>query len=66
MGATSVYMATVTAQHRAFVQHDHGQYQRNSTRADLCYKPLPWRHFGLAPLFIAVQKAAMDAPRPTM
>ena len=66
MGATSIYMATVTAQHRALVQHDHGQYQRHSTRADLCCKSLPWCHFGLTPLFMAVQKAATDAPNPTM
>ena len=66
MGATSIYMATVGAQHRALVQHNYRQHQRHSASTYLCYEPLPWRHFGLTPLFIAVQNAAMDAPRPTM
>jgi hypothetical protein len=66
MGATSIYMATVTAQHRALVQHHYRQHQSHSARADLCCESLPWRHLGLIPLFIAVQNAAMDAPSPTM
>ena len=66
MGATSIYMATVAAQHQPLVCHHQRQHQRHSTRADLCYESLPWCHFGLTPLFIAVQKAAMDAPSPTM
>ena len=66
MGATSIYMATVTAQHRALVQHHYRQYQRHSASADLGCEPLARRHFGLTPLFIAVQKAATDAPNPTI
>ena len=66
MGATSIYMATVTARHRTLVQHDHGQHQRHSASTYLGCKSLPWGHFGLTPLFMAAQNAATDAPKPTI
>ena len=66
MGATSIYMATVAAQHRALVQHHHGHNKGHGPGADACCELLARRHLGLIPLFIAVQKAAMDAPKPAM
>jgi len=66
MGATSIYMATVAAQHQPLVCHHQRHNQRQRTGTELGREFLARRHFGCTPLFIAAQNAAMEAPSPTM
>ena len=65
MGATSIYMATV-AVYGPFVVRNQRHRQSQRPGPDLRGEFLAWRHLGVTPLFMAVQKAATDAPNPTM